>query len=227
MTLRPEDGSYALDDAVPGTSLDSLPAGTNLLVVGGDGSGAADLVYRMLSSAPRYNESVVLVTTEQSTASLVEAYSSTLDDPDDLDHLYVVDAAYSGVERETGPLSPTRIEAATSPADVTGIGVGVTNHLRSITSDRVRLGLLSLSPVVDRLGPEQAFAFCHVMTSRVRTADYLGLFVVDPTRHESEHVRVLQSLVDGTFTVRRNDDGRREVRGTGAVDAVAEWTEVG
>ncbi|WP_380679005.1 DUF7504 family protein [Salinigranum sp. GCM10025319] len=213
MTPRPEDGSYALDGAVPSTSLDSLPAGTNLLVVGEDGHGTTDLVYRILAPAPRYQECVVLVTTEQSTASHVEAYSSVLDDPDDIDHLYVVDATYSGIERETGSLSPTRIEAASSPADVTGIGIGVTNHLRSIASDRVRLGMLSLSPVVDRLGPEQAFAFCHVMTSRVRTADNLGLFVVDPTRHEVEHVRVLQSLVDGTFTVRRNDDGRREIRG--------------
>lgn len=221
------DGPYPLDDAVPGTSLDSLPAGTNLLVVGEDGSGAADLVYRTLSPPPRYDEAVVLVTTEQSTASLAEAYSSALDDPDDLDHLYVVDATYSGLERETGSISPTRIEAASSPADVTGIGIGVTNHLRSIESDRVRLGMLSLSPVVDRLGSEQAFAFSHVMTSRVRTADYLGLFVVDPTRHDPEHVRVLQSLVDGTLTVRTTDDGRRQVRGTGAVDAVAGWTEVG
>jgi hypothetical protein len=138
----------------------------------------------------------------------------------------VVDASHSGIERDTGPLSPASVEAATSPADVTGIGVGVTNHLRSIKSDRVRLGMVSLSPVVDRIGPERTFAFMHVLTSRVRTADLVGLFVVDSSRHEPEHVRVMGSLTDGAFTV-RSHDGRRQLRGTGAVDGVSEWTDLG
>jgi KaiC/GvpD/RAD55 family RecA-like ATPase len=226
MPARPPTDRYALDDALPGRPLDPVPDGTNLLVVGDDASGALEFVYRALARAPTYGEVVILATTDRTTAELVAGYRSQLPDADDLDHLYVVDASHSGLERETGPLSPTRIEAASSPADVTGIGVGVTNHLRSVRSDRVRLGLCSLSAVVERLGPERAFAFAHVMTSRVRSADHLGLFTVDPTRHEPEHVRVLQSLVDGTLTFRETDDGRRQVRGAGVVAAIGEWTDV-
>lgn len=224
MTIDPGNDGYALDGVVPGTALESVPGGTNLLVVGDDDSGATDLVYRTLARAPRYHEHAILVSTEQSTAAVVEAYRSELEDPDDLDHLHVVDGWHSGLERETGPLPATRIEAAASPADVTGLGVGVTNHLRSIGSDRVRIGVVSLSPVIDQLGAERAFAFAHVLTSRVRNADLLGLFVVDPSRHAPEHVRVLQSLVDGTFTVRTTDGGVRELRGVGAVDAIGAWT---
>jgi KaiC/GvpD/RAD55 family RecA-like ATPase len=226
MATRPPAGRYALDDALPERRLDPVPGGTNLLVVGEDGSGALAFVSRALARAPTYGEVVILVATDRPTADLVAGYRSRLSDAEDLDHLYVVDASHSGLKRETGPLSPARIEAASSPADVTGIGVGVTNHLRSVRSDRVRLGVCSLSAVVDRLGPERAFAFAHVMTSRVRSADHLGLFVVDPTRHEPEHVRVLQSLVDGTLTFREADDGRRQVRGTGVVDVAGEWTDV-
>lgn len=223
MTIQPGQGAYTLGDVASDTALDSVPAGTNLLLVGAPDTGATDFTVRVLAAAPRAAECVILATTDSAPATLAGRYQPTLETPDDLEHLYVVDAFHSGLERDIGPLSPTHVEAASSPADVTGIGVGVTNHLRSIPSDRVRLGLVSLSPIVDRIGPERAFAFCHVLMSRIDAADHLGLFVVDPTRHEPEHVRVFQSLTDGALNFRSVGDAR-EVRGTGVVDDVSEWT---
>jgi hypothetical protein len=224
MTVVPPADGYAVDEALPG--VDVLPVGTNLLLVGNESTGAVTATYRLLASAPRYQESVVLMTTDRAAAAHIAAYRSELADPDGLDHLFLVDGSRSGPERDAGPLSPANVEAASSPADVTGLGVGLTNHLRSIGDGRARLGLLSLSPVVDRLGTEKAFAFFHVLTSRVRQAGLLGLFVVDPTRHEAKHVRILQSLVDGSLRFRLADDGRRQFRGRGAVDAVSAWTDV-
>jgi KaiC/GvpD/RAD55 family RecA-like ATPase len=216
-------GSYAVGDAVVHPSFDAVPDGTNLLLVGDDASGAPDCVHRLLAQAPHAAERVILVTTEAEAGTVVERYQSVLADPGALDHLFVVDASASGVSRDVGPLSPTHVEAASSPADITGIGIGITNHLRSMETDRVRLGMVSLSPVLERLGAERTFAFLHVLTGRVRQLGHLGAFVVDPTRHEAEHVDVLRSLTDGTFRFRATDDGRA-FRGEGAVDAVAEWT---
>jgi KaiC/GvpD/RAD55 family RecA-like ATPase len=224
MTVPPGRGPYALGGAIPDGSVDSLPQGTNLLVVGDDADGAADFVFRVLAQAPRAGECVLLVTTDETPAALVDRYRTALDDTASLDHLFVVDVSQSGLERDIGPLSPTQVEAVASPADVTAIGIGITNHLRSIDTERIRFGLASLSPIVDRIGPERAFAFAHVLTSRVRTADYLGLFVVDPASHDASVVRILRSLTDGTLTVRRTDDGHRELHGTGALDAVATGT---
>ncbi len=223
MTAPGPASSYAVGDAVTHPSLDSVPDGTNLLLVGDDASGAPDVVYRILAQAPQAAERVVLVTTEAEAGTVVERYQSVLADPEALDHLFVVDASTSGMSRDVGPLSPTHVEAAASPADITGIGIGITNHLRSIGTDRVRLGLVSLSPVLERLGAERTFAFLHVLTGRVRQHGHLGTFVVDPTRHETEHVDVLRSLTDGSFRFRVTDDGRA-FRGEGAVDAVGEWT---
>lgn len=224
MTDAPAD-SYVVDGALPDPAPDLLPTGTNLLLVGNEDTGAATVAYRLLAPAPRYNESVVLMTTERSVSAHVEAYRSVLADPDDLDHLFVVDGSHSGLERDIGPLSPADVESAASPADVTGLGVGLTNQLRSIPGDRARVALLSLSPIVDRLGPEKAFAFFHVLTSRVRNADLLGLFAVDPTRHQPEEIRILQSLVDGSLRFRTAAEGRPQIRGTGCVDAIS-WTDV-
>ncbi|WP_136590741.1 DUF7504 family protein [Salinigranum halophilum] len=225
MTVPHADGPYVLDRAGRDTPLDSLPAGTNLLFVGDDRSGATDLVYRILAGAPAVGECVILVTTDADAGALVERYQSTLSEPDSLDHLFVVDASDSGLARDIGPLSPTHVEAASSPVDITGIGVGVTNHLRSLDTDRVRLGMVSLSPILERLGAERTFAFCHVLTSRIRSAGHLGLFVVDPSRHAAEHVDILQSLVDGSFRF-RTVDGERQFRGTGAVAAVDDWASM-
>ncbi|WP_318567292.1 DUF7504 family protein [Salinigranum marinum] len=222
MTIQPGQGEYALGDVAPDIALGSVPAGTSLLLVGAPDTGATDFTFRVLAAAPRAAECVILATTDSAPATLTERYQSALESPDDLEHLHVVDAFHSGPERDIGPLSPAHVEAASSPADVTGIGVGVTNHLRSIPFNRVRLGLVSLSPIVDLIGSERAFAFCHVLMSRIDSADHLGLFVVDPTRHEPEHVRVFQSLTDGAFRF-RNAGGTREIRGTGVVDDVSEW----
>jgi KaiC/GvpD/RAD55 family RecA-like ATPase len=221
---RPADG-YATDGALPDPAPDVLSTGTNLLLVGNADTGAETVAYRLLAPAPHYDESVVLMTTERSVAAHVDAYRSALADPDDLDHLFVVDGSHSGLERDIGPLSPTDVESAASPADVTGLGVGLTNQLRSLPGDRARIALLSLSPVVDRLGPEKTFAFAHVLTSRVRNAGFLGLFAVDPTRHRPEHIRIFQSLVDGSLRFRTADDGRPQVRGSGCVDALP-WTDI-
>jgi hypothetical protein len=229
MTPDAPADSYVVDGALPDPAPDLLPTGTNLLLVGNDDTGAATVAYRLLALAPRYNESAVLMTTERAVAAHVDAYRSELATPDAtdaLDHLFVVDGSHSGLERDTGPLSPTHVESAASPADVTGLGVGLTNQLRSIPGDRARVALLSLSPVVDRLGPEKTFAFAHVLTSRVRNADLLGLFAVDPTRHQPEHIRIFRSLVDGSLRFRTADDGRPQIRGTGRVDAVSTWIDV-
>lgn len=225
MTANSSAGGYVLDGVTPGGPTD-VPSGTNLLLIGDETSGVDTLTYRLLATAATLRESVVLLTTVGTAKTHVEAYQSALDDPTDLDHLFVVDGSRSGPERETGPLSPTNVEAASSPGDVTGLGVGLSNHLRSIQSDRARVGFISLSPVVESLGPEKAFAFCHVLTSRIRNADLLGLFVVDPTRHEAEHVRILQSLVDGSVRVRSTDDGRSQVRTTGVLGDRSEWTTI-
>ncbi len=223
MTAAPTDGTYAVADAVPHPLLDSLPPGTNFLLVGDDASGASDLLYRILAQAPRVSERVIIVTTEGDAGTVARQYRTKLADPDSLEHLSVVDASLSGLARDTGPLSPTRVEAASSPADITGIGVGITNHLRSIGTGRVRIGMVSLSPILEKLGAERTFAFFHVLTGRTRRAGHLGLFVVDPSRHEATHVDVLQSLTDGTFRFRTPKDGRA-FRGEGTVDAVSEWT---
>ena len=229
MTADVPADSYVVDGALPDPTPDLLPLGTNLLLVGNDDTGAATVAYRLLSLAPRYNESAVLMTTERTVAAHVDAYRSELvaaDTPDDLNHLFVVDGSQSGLERDTGPLSATHVESAASPADVTGLGVGLTNQLRSIPGDRARVAVLSLSPIVDRLGPERTFAFAHVLTSRVRNADLLGLFAVDPGRHQPEHIRIFQSLVDGSLRFRTDDDGRPKLRGTGCVDALSTWTDI-
>jgi KaiC/GvpD/RAD55 family RecA-like ATPase len=223
VTSPHEASAYTFGTAVPDAPLDSIPAGTNLLVVGDEESGAADLVYRVLAQAPAVGEKVILVTTDETTGSLAEAYRSILPDATALDHLFVVDASMSGLDRDTGPLSPTHVEAAASPTDITGIGVGVTNHLRTLRTDRVRLGLLSLSPLLDALGAERTFAFFHVLTSRVRQNGHLGLFTIDPSHHEQEHVDILQSLTDGAFRF-ETTDATSLFRGVGAVDAVSEWT---
>lgn len=219
-------GPYDIDGVIPGTPLESVPAGTNLLLTGTDETGATDLFYRILSVAPSRGESVVLVGTADTPRTLAERYRSTLPAGGSLDHLRIVDAAESGLDQELGPLSPTQVESAASPADITAIGIGITNHLRSGDVDRTRLGVNSLSPIIDGIGPERTFAFLHVLTSRVRMGDHLGLFLVDPTRHADEEVRIMRSLTDGVFDFQCTDAGDPVVRGAGVVSDVDDWTPI-
>lgn len=196
---------YRLGDAFPGDVPETVPRGTNLLVVGPAMVGKQRATLRTLAQAPRYDQASVVVTTS-SLADKIERQYREYAPTDDLSHLSIVDA--TGVDAASADDPDSRCtHAVSSPADLTGIGIGITESAQASGKRRVRLGFLSISMVLQYMDSERVFSFLHVLTNRVAQSGYLGLFTFDPSAHEERTTQAIKSLFDAVVRLEETDEG--------------------
>jgi predicted regulator of amino acid metabolism with ACT domain len=97
------------------------------------------------------------------------------------------------------------VKYASSPVDMTGIGIKFSEFVEAFYSDRGltenRVMLDSLSTLLMYSDLQTVFRFMHVFTSRIENADALGVHVVESTAHDDETMNTLKQLFDGLVTV--------------------------
>lgn len=206
--------AYDLGDVLP-HDVDSLPAGTNLLLSGPVMTGKGELALDVLRTGAAGGESAVVVSPDRSAERIVDGFGET-------ERLWVVDCSgSSGTSFEDSD----RVTYVSSPGDLTGIGIGIAKATRRIgpeVRNGLRLSVLSVSTLLQYVDQERVFNFLHVLTGRVSAGSYLGVYAIDPTAHEQATVNVITSQFDGALDVREGDDGR-ECRLRGFPDVDREW----
>jgi len=211
---------YEFDDL----PLSPVEPATNLLVAGDAMSGARELFLRMVAPTPGGEEAAVVVTTGSDAEKLygeLERAAGAVDRR----QVGVVDAVsqQQGVEGETD-----RVRMVSSPRDLTGIGMELTDLYESFHdggAEGVRTGLDSVSTLLMYADLETVFRFLHVFSGRVATADGLGVYVIDPSSHDQQTTQTLSQLFDGRVEVREDEaDGERQLRVRGLADQPREWT---
>lgn len=196
---------YRLGDALPEGLPETVPRGTNLLVVGPAMVGKQRLTLQMLAQAPRYDQASVLVTTSSLAEKIEREYREYVP-TDDLSHLRIVDA--TGIDAASAADPDSRCtHAVSSPADLTGIGIGITENAQSVGDRRVRLGFLSISMLLQYMESERVFSFLHVLTNRVSQSGYLGVFTFDPSAHDEQTTQTIVSLFDAVVRLEETDGG--------------------
>ena len=200
--------------------------GTNVLVEGPPMSGKRDLGFDVLGRGSRDGEGVIVVTTKDSADRVTEDYSDHVEGLDPV--IGVVDC----VTKQQGMGTATESELvryASSPVDLTGIGIGLSELLRALYQQRNitrnRILLHSLSTLLMYSDLQTVFRFLHVFTGRVQSADALGAFVVDSSAHDEQTVSTLKQLFDGIITVRENDAGDFQARLKG-VEGGEDWRSI-
>jgi KaiC/GvpD/RAD55 family RecA-like ATPase len=218
---------YDLSGLLDVPALAAVDPGTSLLVAGPAMVGTAGLARAVLADGARRSEGVIAITTNRSAVDVIEEIRTAVET--------VSPARLAGIDCRGGTDAPD--EAADrqwyrygveAPNDVTGMGVGITNsfeRLRTAGADRIRLGLDSLSAMVAYADPETVFKFCHVLTSRIDSAGYLGVFTIDVTAHDDQTVQVVTQPFDGLIEV-RNREGAREARVRGLTAEPSPWLPV-
>jgi len=208
---------YPVGDTLPVADLDP---GTYLLA-GPAMSGKYDLLLSLVAEGIEAGDGGLFVTTNDDAGEVIEDVETRLGHLPDA--LRLVDCVS---ERQGGAgLSPEKVEYVSSPADLTGIGIGVSEQLRRFAEsdvERTRVGFYSLSTLLMYAQLETAFRFLHVLTGRIDSIDGLGVFAIDPTTHEKSTVNTLKQLFDGMIELRDGGDGR-EVRLVGVADASPGW----
>ena len=212
---------YPVGETLP---IDQLPSGAYMLS-GPAMSGKYELLMSALSAGVEDGDGILLVTTNRDAASIIGDFEERVGRVPT--NLYIVDAV-SEQQTSSGHLPPERVKHVSSPGDLTGIGIAVSEHIQQLVAaeaQRTRLGFYSLSTLLMYADIEGVFRFLHVLTGRVTSINGLGLFAIDPTTHDESTINTLKQLFDGMIEV-RGDGESREVRIVGVPDASAEWQTV-
>ncbi len=201
--------------------LSPIEPATNVLVAGPAMSGTRDLFVRMLAPPAGSDDGTVVVSTGENADELYEQFGTT--GSVDRQHFGVVDC----VSRSRGvAVDGQNVATVTSPGDLTGVGIELTDLYESFFERgvrRLRTGLDSISTLLMYADLQPLFRFLHVFTGRISTADSLGVFVVDPTSHDDRTTQTISQLYDARIDVREGDRGP-ELRVQGLADQPTDWT---
>ncbi|WP_306060067.1 RAD55 family ATPase [Natronococcus wangiae] len=199
---------YDLANVLPDTEVE---AGTNVLVAGPPLTGKRSIALSILASGASRGDGSITVTTKDS-ADVVLAEL-----PDDA-VVGVVDCVTK--QRGIGSVEDTsRVKYASSPVDMTGIGIKLSEFLQEFYDQRGlarnRVLLHSISTLLMYSDLQTVFRFLHVFTGRIQSADALGVYVIDSTSHDDQTMNTLKQLFDAVIEVTESEETNPEIRTAG------------
>lgn len=195
-TEQPENTGTTYD---LGTRLDghTVPAGTNVLVVGPPMAGTRRFGLEVLGDGSD-GDRPIIVSNCETARSIRNDYGECLDGP-----VGIVDCVTKQGAEPT--LEHSMIRYAGAPDDLTGIGVELLKLLDEASGKGVRALFDSVSTLLMYTETERAFRFLDLVTARLTEAEAVGLFALNPAAHSEAVCETLSHLFDGI--VRLEDDG--------------------
>ncbi len=184
--------------------------GTNILLTGPPLSGKRALCLDLLASGTEDGQGSIIVTTKDSADRMLEQFADRTSY--ESRPVAVVDC----VTKQQGDEVPerNRVKYASSPVDMTGIGIQLSEFLQAFYQDRNitqnRVMLHSMTTLLMYSDLQTVFRFLHVFTGRVQSVDGLGLYCIDETAHDQQTLNTLKQLFDGV--VEMQEEGEPIVR---------------
>lgn len=193
-------------DLHPRLDVDVEP-GTNILFTGPPLTGKRALCMDILAEGVESGEGAIVVTTKDSADRVLEDFTTRT--PYEGKPVAVVDCV-TKQQGVAGALEDDRISYASSPVDMTGIGIQLSEFLQAFHQDRNikrnRVMLHSLSTLLMYSDLQTVFRFLHVFTGRIQSVDGLGLFCIDETAHDAQTLNTLKQLFDGVVQTEEGDE---------------------
>lgn len=217
---------YDLSTTLDVDALESVRPGTSILISGPAMTGKQDFAYDVLADGVARDEGAVIVSTGDRAETVIEEFESRVGE--EPFNLGVVDCAADQSDAQSRPADGIFVHHVASPGDLTGIGIGITEALEALHdhgTDQGRLALSSLSTMLTYTDRKTVFKFCHVLSSRLDAAEYLGLFTIDASAHDEQTLQVIKQAFDGMIEI-REESGVREGRVRGLTAEPSDWTEL-
>ncbi len=208
---------YELDSVDEGTT---VAPGMNLLITGPPMTGKRRVALDVLAEGSKSGEGSIVVTTKDSAEKILTEFGNRVHSEDV--HVGIVDC----VSKQQGVSNledDRRVKYASSPVDMTGIGIKLSEFIeefhgtRSIENNRILLHSVSTLLMYSDL--QTVFRFLHVFTGRVQSAEALGVYVIDSTAHDDQTMNTLKQLFDGVLEVDTDDDGETTIATRGLTSA--------
>jgi KaiC/GvpD/RAD55 family RecA-like ATPase len=188
-----------------------VPPGTNLLISGPPLTGKRSIALDILAEGATNGDGAIIVTTKDGAKRVLSDFEKRT--PYEGKPVAVVDC----VTRQQGVgeiRDDDRIKYTSSPVDMTGIGIKLSEFLQAFYQDRNieqnRIMLHSLSTLLMYADLQTVFRFLHVFTGRIQSVEGLGLFAIDSSAHDDKTMNTLKQLFDGIITT--HEDREPEVR---------------
>jgi len=179
-----------------------VPTGSNLLVVGPPLTGKRRLAYEVLAHGVDRDQGALVVTNTDPATRIRDELRPFPDGA----RVGIVDCV---TKHQGGTPTESNVHYASSPEDMTGVGIGVSaflNRLRDADGNRTVLTSLTTLLVYSNL--QTVFRFLHVFVTRVENARGIGLYVLHESVHDDGAVSTLNRLFDGV--VRTTEGGSPE-----------------
>lgn len=184
-----------------------VDAGTNLMVSGPPLTGKRSLSMDVLASGTEQGDGAIIVTTKDNAERVLSDYADRIDYEGE--PVAVVDCV-TNQQGVTDVRDDERIKYASSPVDMTGIGIKISEFLQLFYQEQGieqnRVMVHSLSTLLMYSDPQTVFRFLHVFTGRIQSVGGLGLFSIDATAHDEQTMNTIKQLFDGVVTTREDDD---------------------
>jgi len=208
--------AYDVGDQLP---VETVPAGTNLLVAGPPLTGKRALVRSLLSAGCERGESAVFVGTRDSVRTVQrttpEVWNAVRDGRGG-----IVDC----VTRQGGEYveNSAAVKYVSSPGDVTEMGIRLGGLFQGLErrGGRALFAVSTVSTMLMYADLRRVYRFLHVFNGHVERLGWLGLGVLDTSNREA--FDRLAPLYDGMVQTRRGDDGT-ELRVVGLEGGRTDW----
>ena len=203
----------------------SVEPGASILISGPAMTGKEAIAMDLLADGLRNDEGAIVVTTNDQAADVVTDLQDSVPDVGG-SQLGVIDCRGDGADSDS--VEGAYTHHVSSPGDLTGIGIGITKALEGLHKSghqQGRLALVSLSTMLTYTDKKTVFKFCHVLSSRLDAADYVGFFTIDSGAHDEQTVQVIKQAFDGLVEVRDGANGR-EGRVMGLGNEPSDWAAI-
>lgn len=211
-------------DAIPGVP--ELDAGTVLLLEGPPMTGKAHVAHALLAAGFEAGEAAVVVATKKPASWYREQHG------DDAT-LYVVDCVTAAAgHADARGFVDERTYQVGSPADLTGIGIGISQFFDRLRAGRetpppLRLYVDSVSTLLAYSTGDQLYRFLHALTSRARATGALAICLAHTHGIDEADISRFRSLFDGAVETRETDTGTEiRVRGLDAAATASDWVPI-
>jgi len=214
-------GIKELDDAIGG-----IRKGSNIMLIGPPMSGKEAILNHIMYHGAAVNENAVItVTTRESANHILEWFKErNLDIP--MSRIGIIDCVTKTLGGAT--TENENIKIASSPVDLTGIGVKISQFLEEFfmkkNTQKIQLHINSLSTILMYSNIQTVFRFLHVFTGRIKAAGALGIYVIESGMHDEQAVATLKQLFDGMIEIKSEED-KNFIRIVGISQKPTPWFE--
>ena len=197
-----------------------LPRDATLVVAGPPMTGKYTV---MLSILAQHTDDSIIISTKNAADRVLDDFEKVAGGRE-YGRVGVIDCVSH--PEQVGSPDTELVKHVQSPENLTRIGVKFTELFEQFytenPSSQTGVGLHSISQLLMHSELKNVYQFLQVLMGQIRSADWLGVAVVD-TNLDEEQLQTIYHHFDGVVQTRENEDGERQLRVRGISPTVSDW----